>query len=81
MGRLRKIMFFSRSFTGRMIVGILLTQVVLAPLLFYGILFFVERGFQSQFVDQVRNNTFFYAALMKPAVVVGNISNQKAVLR
>lgn len=63
-----------------MILGFLLIQILLAPLLFFGILFFVERGFQSQFVDQVRNNTYLYAALIKPAVAAGDHANQKEIL-
>ncbi len=80
MGRLGAIKLFSRSFTGRIIAGLMLTQVLLAPLLFYGILSFIERGFQSQFVDQVRSNTRLYATLMESAVAENNILNQEAVL-
>lgn len=79
MGRLG-VKLFCRSFTGHMIIGLLAIQVLLTPLLFYGILYFIERGFQSQFVDQVRNNTYLYSVLIGSAVVHGNVANQKAVL-
>jgi len=63
-----------------MILGVLAIQIVLTPLLFYGILHFIERGLQSQFVDQVRNNTHLYATLIESAVVEDNIPNQAAIL-
>lgn len=56
------------SITGRLILGVVLVHLVLTPLLFYGILLIVERSFESQFIDQVRNNTLLYAELLKPAV-------------
>lgn len=80
MGRYGRIIQFLQSFTGRMIFGFLAIQILLTPLLFYGILFFIERGFQSQFVDQVRNNTHLYIVLMESAVVEENLSEQKAIL-
>ena len=80
MGRLGRVKQFRQSFTGRMIFGFLAIQIFLTPLLFYGILLLVERGFQSQFVDQVRNNTHLYAALMELPVVDGNLPEQIAIL-
>jgi len=63
-----------------MIFGVLAIQILLTPLLFYGILHFVERGFHSQFIDQVRNNTYLYAAAMHPSVGEENIPKQISVL-
>ena len=71
---------FWRSFSGHMIIGLLAIQIVLTPVLFYGILQFIERGFQSQFVDQVRNNTFLYGALLELAVLEQNEPKQVAIL-
>ena len=80
MGRHGRIIQFWQSYTGRMIFGVLAIQILLTPLLFYGILHFVERGFQSQFIDQVRNNTYLYAAAMHPSVGEENIPKQISVL-
>ena len=80
MARLSGLRHFWRSFTGHMIFGLLAIQILLTPALFYGILYFIERGFQSQFVDQVRSDTYLYTALVQSAVAHGNISNQKAIL-
>lgn len=63
-----------------MVLGLLAIQIILAPLLFYGILYFIEGGFQSQFVDQVRKTSSLFAAVIKPAVMQNDISTQKEVL-
>jgi PAS domain S-box-containing protein len=63
-----------------MILGVLVIQIVLTPLLFYGILHFIERSLQSQFIDQVRNNTHLYATLIASAVVEEDIPHQAAIL-
>jgi len=75
-----KLKQFWQSFTGRMVLGFLMIQAGLTPLLFYGILHFIERGFESQFVDQVRSNTRLYATLMEAAIREGDESRQVAVL-
>jgi len=69
-----------QSFTGRMVLGLLIVQVGLTPLLFYGILDFIERGLQEQFVDQVRSKTRLYATLMKAAIQDGDSAAQVEVL-
>ncbi len=51
-----------------MILGVIIVHIMLTPLLFFGILLIVERSFESQFVDQVRNDTLLYSELLKPAV-------------
>ena len=76
MVKLEQLKIFWNSFTGRMIVGVLLIHIFLTPLLFYGILFIVEYSFQSQFIDQVRHDTFLYGSLITPDVENGNIQNQ-----
>lgn len=68
------------SFTGRMVLGLLVVQVALTPVLFYGILHFIERGLQEQFVDQVRSKTRLYATLMEDAIVTGDGPEQVEVL-
>jgi len=71
---------FRRSIIGRMMVGLLAVQIILTPVLFYGILSFIERGFQSQFVDQVRKSTYHVATIIKPAVVQLDLATQEEVL-
>ena len=80
MDRRKRLKQFWHSFTGRMILGVFLLHVLLTPMLFYGILLIVERSFESQFIDQVRNDSLLYASLMKPAAEIQNIQKQKAFL-
>jgi len=65
--RLKQLRRAWQSITGRMMLGVFIVHVILTPVLFYGILLIVERSFESQFVDQVRNNTLLYSELIKPA--------------
>ncbi len=71
---------FWQSYTGRMVLGVLFIHVLLIPVLFYGLLFIVERNIQSQFIDQLRNNTFLYSALMKDAIEQNNVTRQREIL-
>jgi len=59
-----------------MILGVFIVHIALTPLLFFGILLIVERSFESQFIDQVRNNTLLYSELLKPAVEKQDIQKQ-----
>jgi PAS domain S-box-containing protein len=68
MGKFDRLKRLRSSITGRLILGVVIVHLVLTPLLFYGILLIVERSFESQFIDQVRNNTLLYAELLRPAV-------------
>jgi len=68
MDKLEQLKRLWSSITGRLILGVIVVHVVLTPLLFYGILLIVERSFESQFIDQVRNNTLLYAELLKPSI-------------
>jgi len=68
MDRLEQLKRVWLSITGRMILGIFMVHIPLTPLLFYGIMLIVERSFESQFIDQVRNNTRLYSELLEPAV-------------
>jgi len=69
-----------QSFTGRMVLGLLVIQIGLTPLLFYGILDFIEHGLQEQFVDQVRSKTRLYATLMETAILEDDSGAQIEVL-
>jgi len=61
-----------------MILGVFIVHIPLTPLLFFGILLIVERSFESQFIDQVRNNTLLYSELLKPAVENQDTQKQAA---
>ncbi len=50
-----------------MMLGVFIIHIPLTPLLFFGILLIVERSFESQFIDQVRNDTLLYSEILKPA--------------
>ncbi len=47
-----------RSFTGRMLLGALVMNMVLIPLMFASIFFLVERDYKSEFVNFTRAQTF-----------------------
>jgi two-component system NtrC family sensor kinase len=68
MDKLEQLKRLWSSITGRLILGVVIVHLVLTPLLFYGILLIVERSFESQFIDQVRNNTLLYAELLNPII-------------
>jgi len=80
MVRLEKLKRLWLSITGRMILGIFIIHILLTPLLFYGIMLIVERSFESQFIDQVRNNTLLYSELLRPAVEVQDTQKQASFL-
>lgn len=80
MGKLDRLRQRGSSITGRLILGVVIVQLVLTPVLFYGILLIVERSFESQFVDQVRNNTFLYGDLLRPIVEQGSGAQREAFL-
>ncbi|VAW76695.1 diguanylate cyclase/phosphodiesterase (GGDEF & EAL domains) with PAS/PAC sensor(s), partial [hydrothermal vent metagenome] len=54
--------FFS-TLTGRIVVVALLLFVVLAPLLFGGVLYLVQKNYENQFVDSVRNDAYQMASM------------------
>ena len=68
MDRLEQLKRVWLSITGRMILGIFIIHIPLTPLLFYGIMLIVVRSFESQFIDQVRNEVLLYSELLAPAV-------------
>ncbi|MDH3441045.1 MAG: PAS domain S-box protein, partial [Gammaproteobacteria bacterium] len=68
MGKFGRLKRLWSSITGRLVLGVIIVHLILTPLLFYGILLIVERSFESQFVDQVRNNTQLYAELLRRIV-------------
>ena len=76
MDKLEQLKLFWNSFTGRMTIGVLTIHIFLTPVLFYGILILVEKSFQYQFVDQVRNDTFLYGSLLRSVVENGNVQKQ-----
>jgi PAS domain S-box-containing protein len=80
MGKLEQLKRLWSSITGRLILGIFIVHLALTPLLFYGILLIVERSFESQFVDQVRNNTLLHSDLLKPLVEDQDLQGQAAFL-
>jgi len=80
MDRLQQLKRAWSSITGRMMLGILIIHIPLTPLLFYGIMLIVERSFESQFIDHVRNNTLLYSELLQPAVENQDTQNQISFL-
>ena len=55
--------FFS-SYTGRMLVGMLVIHTILVPLVFVGVLFLLQQDYQSQFVNNARSQSYLLASLI-----------------
>ena len=55
--------FFS-SYTGRMLLGMLLIHTILVPLVFVGVLFILQRDYQSQFINNARSQSYLLANLI-----------------
>ncbi|GMR20723.1 MAG: hypothetical protein BMS9Abin36_1319 [Gammaproteobacteria bacterium] len=64
MARIDTLRRFRRSFTGRLMLGILVIHFVMLPLLFGGVLYIVQQGYQNQFVLHVRLNASRFASLI-----------------
>jgi len=79
MGRF-KLDLIWKSFTWRIILGVLIIHACLIPVLFYGILSLVEIEYKSQFIDQVRYTSFLYASLLEPSVETEDVEKQMAFL-
>ena len=52
-----------RSLTGRLILGVLAIHALLVPLLFIGVFHIIRVSHESQFVDQVRSDSYLFASL------------------
>lgn len=55
---------FTRSYSGRMLLGTLSIHALLIPILFVGILHLAEKDYQAQFVDHARSQSYLLATLM-----------------
>jgi diguanylate cyclase (GGDEF)-like protein/PAS domain S-box-containing protein len=55
--------FFS-SYTGRMLLGMLLIHTILVPLVFVGVLFILQHDYQSQFINNARSQSYLLANLI-----------------
>ena len=71
--------FFS-SYTGRMLVGMLVIHTILVPLVFVGVLFLLQQDYQSQFVNNARSQSYLLASLIgenpRPARIQAIINDQ-----
>jgi two-component system NtrC family sensor kinase len=81
MGKFGRLKQAWSSITGRLILGVVVVHLLLTPLLFYGILLIVQQSFESQFVDQVRNNTLLYLQLLTGVIEDGSEEDQQAFLQ
>jgi len=55
---------FVHTLMGRIIFGGLAMHSLLVPLLFAGVVIIIKEGFQSNFVDEVRANSYLFASLI-----------------
>jgi diguanylate cyclase (GGDEF)-like protein len=54
----------SRGLIGRLIIGVVAIHLTLIPLLFAGVLYIVKEGYQGQFVDQLRSDSYLLSILV-----------------
>ena len=54
----------SRGLIGRLIIGVVAIHLILIPILFVGVLYIVKEGYQAQFVDQVRSDSYLLSILV-----------------
>lgn len=62
----------SRGLIGRLIIGVVAIHLILIPLLFAGVLYIVKEGYQAQFVDQLRSDSYLLS------ILVGNYAEPPA---
>ena len=54
----------SRGLIGRLILGVVAIHLILIPILFVGVLYIVKEGYQAQFIDQVRSDSYLLSILV-----------------
>lgn len=54
----------SRGLIVRLIIGVVAIHLTLIPLLFAGVLYIVKEGYQEQFVDQLRSDSYLLSILV-----------------
>jgi hypothetical protein len=75
-----RIKHFFSSYTGRMLVGMLIIHTILVPLVFVGVLFLLQQDYESQFVNNARSQSYLLASLISenpdPARIQAIINDQ-----
>jgi diguanylate cyclase (GGDEF)-like protein/PAS domain S-box-containing protein len=75
-----RIKHFFSSYTGRMLVGMLVIHTILVPLVFVGVLFLLQQDYESQFVNNARSESYLLASLIgenpDPARIQAIINDQ-----
>ena len=62
------IQHYLKSFSGRMVLGMLAVHAVLLPLLFGTVLYIVKLGYEAQFVDSVRTQAYMLSKAVAEAL-------------
>ena len=80
MSVMRRIKNFFSSYTGRMLLGMLVIHTILVPLVFVGALFLLQQDYESQFVNHARSQSYLLANLIgenpQPARIQAIINDQ-----
>ncbi|MEW6314423.1 MAG: EAL domain-containing protein [Pseudomonadota bacterium] len=61
---LKNIKNFFGGYTGRMLLGMLLINVLLVPLIFIGVLRVLQQDYQAQFINYARSQSYLLAAMI-----------------
>lgn len=64
MERTSKLGIVFSTLTGRLILSAFLIHAILIPILFFGVVYILQQGYQTLFVNQVRSEAYLFARLI-----------------
>lgn len=71
---------FTTSLFGHLLLGAVIIQAILAPALFFGLIEIVNQGYQLQFVNYARSNTFLFRSLVEGQISTESSQNLQDIL-
>jgi diguanylate cyclase (GGDEF)-like protein/PAS domain S-box-containing protein len=74
MNTLSRVKSYYSSYTGRMLLGMLIIHTILVPLIFVGVLLILQKDYQSQFVNNARSQSYLLANLISEDPKPGRIN-------
>lgn len=64
MERIGKLTLVFKTLTGRLILSAFVIHAILIPILFFGVVYILQQGYQNLFVNQVRSEAYLFARLI-----------------
>lgn len=56
------------NLTSRMLIGIIILQIILLPIVFGGLLYIVKKGYEAQFIDHARSDAYILSNTITEAL-------------